>query len=137
MRSSNKLTVILFSLFVLFIVFLNSSNACTCRRMTYEQYLNHSDYSCTFKVIESNEKHELHSVYYKAHKLECEKVNEDAEPLLGANITEPIILRTSNQESTCGINLTAETTYKIMGQVTSDEILVFLCNYVKQIDQSP
>lgn len=68
-------------------------------------------------------------------KLDCEKVNEDAEPLLGANITEPITIRTSNQESTCGIELTVDNVYKVMGQVTADgEILVFLCNYVKQIE---
>ena len=62
-------------------------------------------------------------------------MNEDAEPLLGANVTEPITIRSSNQESTCGIELTVENVYKIMGQVTADgEILVFLCNYVKQIE---
>lgn len=66
--------------------------------------------------------------------MECEKVNEDAEPLLGTNVTEPITIRTSNQESTCGINLIVQNTYKIMGQTTADEILVFLCNYVRQID---
>lgn len=69
------------------------------------------------------------------NKLECEKVNEDAEAVLGANVTEPINIRTSNSESTCGIELTVDNVYKIMGQATSDgEILVFLCNYVKQIE---
>lgn len=33
--------------------------------MTAEQYLNNSDYSCTFKVLERTEKEESHSVYYK------------------------------------------------------------------------
>ena len=63
-------------------------------------------------------------------------MNEDAEQLLGANVTEAITIRTSNQEATCGINLIVDNTYKIMGQTTADEILVFLCNYVKQTDPS-
>lgn len=61
--SANNL--LLFSLFVLLVVFFSSSHGCTCRRMTAEQYLNNSDYSCTFKVLERTEKEESHSVYYK------------------------------------------------------------------------
>lgn len=62
MKLSNKLFA--FSLFILLIVFFKSTYSCTCRRMTIEQYLNHSDYSCTFKVLDKTEKEEMHAIYY-------------------------------------------------------------------------
>ena len=48
--------------------------------MTAEQYLNNSDYSCTFKVLEKTEKEEWHAVYYKSKSppvLFCERSGLD------------------------------------------------------------
>ena len=78
MQSSSR-TLLLCSIFVLLAVLISSSHACTCRRMTAEQYLNNSDYSCTFKVLERTEKEEWHAVYYKGEfEVQIEHANHVA-----------------------------------------------------------
>ena len=65
MKSKQTNNLFLISLFILSVVFFNSSHCCTCRRMSIEDHLNHSDYSCTFKILDKNEKEEFHAIYFK------------------------------------------------------------------------